>query len=109
MPTRRFVCSLGSVACLTIALYVALVVPATGCVSMPLSSSEGHRHSEESAHASLCAWSCQMISQSGPTASVPPVVADLLATPVGLPHAPTHSIVHSASPSSRAPPVCSLG
>lgn len=79
MTTRRCACLLGSVACLTIGLYLALVVLATGCASMPLSSSETHHHSQESAHAPLCAWSCQMVSQSGLVASAPMAVVTLVA------------------------------
>jgi hypothetical protein len=111
MTPHRAAHLIGFVACLTIVMYVALVVLAAGCASMPGDSFDQHDHhgAEESAHSSLCAWSCQMISQSGPVASVPLAVADLVATPMVLPQASTHSITPSALPSSRAPPFVSLG
>jgi hypothetical protein len=109
MTSRRFAGSLGVVACLTIALYGALVVLATGCASMPLSSSETHHHSQESAHAPLCAWSCQMVSQSGLVASVPRAVVTLVAILMVIPALESHPASPSTPRSSRAPPVFSLG
>jgi hypothetical protein len=99
----------GSVACLTV-VYVALVVMAAGCVSMPVSASEGHdHHSQDSTHSSLCAWSCQMMSQSGPVASVPTVVVGFVAVPVTAPSVDSHSASLPTLRPSRAPPVFPLG
>jgi hypothetical protein len=109
MPSRRFAGLLGVVACLTIVLYGALVVLATGCASMPLSASRTHHHSEQSAHSPLCAWSCQMMSQSGLVVSVPDAVVSLAAISVVIPVLYSHPASPSASRSSRAPPVFTLG
>lgn len=109
MITRRFAWFLSSVACLTFLTYVGLVVLATGCASMSVAQSGSHHHSQESTPSALCAWSCQMISQSGPAVSVAMARVSLVATPVPLPHASTYSITPSAFHSSRAPPVVSLG
>ena len=109
MTSRRFACPLGSVACLTIALYVALVVLATGCASMPLSSYGTHHHSEEPTHSSICAWSCQIVSQSGLVASVPTAVLLLIAFPVMILFLSSVSVFPFAPPHSRAPPVCAPG
>lgn len=111
MTNRRSTHGVGSVACMTVVVYVALVLLAAGCISMPVGSSEGHDHhdSGKSAHSSLCAWSCQMISQTGPVTSVSPVVVNFVATTVLLPHVSTYSHTPFALRSSRAPPVVSLG
>ena len=106
---RRVARSLVSVASPTIVLYAALVLPATGCASMPLSSSGTHHHSQESTHAPLCAWSCQMVSKSGLVASVPMVVVTLVAILMVSPVLHAHYGVSSASSASRAPPVPMLG
>lgn len=100
---------IGSVSCLTIVVYLALVLFAAGCASMPIGSSEGHdHHSQDVSHSPLCAWSCQMISQTGPVTSVSPVVVNFVATTVLLPHVSTYSTTPFALRSSRAPPVVSL-
>lgn len=105
MKSRRFASVIGLVACLTLGLYLVLVVLATGCASMPLSSSETHHHSHESAHSPLCAWSCQMLSQSGLVASVPMAVVSLVAISlVILAHHP-YPASFSTPRASRAPPV----
>ncbi|MEQ1845118.1 MAG: hypothetical protein ABL983_06010 [Nitrospira sp.] len=109
MAPRRFARSLSSVASLTIVLYVALVALATGCASMPLSSSGAHHHSEQSAHSPVCAWSCQMVSQSGLVASVFAAVVSLAAISVVRPVFHSHLASSSTSRSSRAPPVFTLG
>ncbi len=109
MAPRRFACSLGSVACLTAVLYVALVVLATGCVSMPLSSSGAHHHSEQSAHSPVCAWSCQMVSQSGLVASVFAAVVSLVVISLVIPALHPYPASPSTPRSSRAPPVFTLG
>ena len=108
MTSRRFASSLGLVACVTLSLYLALVVLATGCASMPLSSSETHHHSQESAHAPLCVWSCQMVSQSGLVASAPMAVVTLVAISMVSPAPRLHPASPSTPRSSRAPPVFSL-
>jgi hypothetical protein len=99
----------GLVACLTIGLYLGLVVLATGCASMPLSSSEAHHHSQESAHSPLCAWSCQVMSQSGLLVSVPTAVVSLAAISVVIPVRYSHPASPSVSRSSRAPPLFIVG
>ena len=109
MKTCRFSSVIGLVACLTLGLYLALVVLATGCASMPPSSSETHHHSQESAHSPLCAWSCQILSQNGLVVSVPTAVVSLVAISVVIPVLHSHPASPSASRSSRAPPVFTLG
>lgn len=110
LPSHRSAHLISSVVSLTIVVYAALVVFAAGCASMPVGASEGHdHHSQDTSHSLLCAWSCQIVSQSGPTASVPPVVANFVATPVLLTHVPTHTDVLFTSRSSRAPPSLTLG
>lgn len=101
--------SVGLVACLTIALYGALVVLATGCMSMHLSSSEGHHHSQEPAHSSLCAWSCQILSQNGLVVSVSAAVVGLIAIAVVNPVCYSCPLSPSVSRSSRAPPLFIVG
>lgn len=109
MTSRRFASLLGLVACVTLSLYLALVVLATGCASMPLSSSETHHHSQESDHAPLCAWSCQLASQSGLVASVPMAVVILIAISMVSPVFNSHHASPFTPRSSRAPPVLTLG
>lgn len=109
MTTRRFACLLGSVACLTIVLYLALVVVATGCASMPLSSSGTHHHSEQSGHSPICAWSCQIVSQSGLVTALPTAVFLLVAFPVMAPILSSVLVSPFALRQSRAPPACAFG
>jgi hypothetical protein len=105
MTTRRFTSVFGLFACLTIVLYGALVVLATGCAAMPLSSSDTHHHSQESTHSSICAWSCQLLSQNGLVVSAPAVAVSLAAISVValVPH--PYAASPSAPRSSRAPPL----
>lgn len=109
MTTRRLASVFSLIASLTIGLYLALVVLATGCASMPLSFSETHHHSQEPAHSPICAWSCQMVSQSGLVASVPMAVVSLVAILMVSPVLHSHPVSPSTPRSSRAPPVCALG
>ena len=109
MITRRFAWFLSSVACLMVFVYLALVVLAAGCVSMPVEPSGTHHHSQESAHSPLCAWSCQLVSQSGLVASVPMAIISLVAISVVIPVLHSHLASPSASRSSRAPPVFTFG
>lgn len=110
MIVRRFAGSVGVVACLTVMVYVALVILAAGCVPMPIGSSGEHdHHSQDSTHSSLCAWSCQIMSQSGPVASVPTMVVNLVAVMVTAPSVDSHSVSPRALQPSRAPPVFALG
>lgn len=98
-----------SVVGLTVLVYVGLVVLAAGCVSMPVSPSGSHHHSQESAHSPLCTWSCQMVSQTGPVASAPTVLVSLIVVSGVVPLAHSHSVAHSISRPARAPPVFTLG
>ncbi len=109
MAPRRFASVFSLVVCLTIGLYLALVVVATGCASIPLSFSGAHHHSQESAHSPLCAWSCQILSQNGLVVSVPTAVVSLAAISVVRPVFHSHLASSSTSRSSRAPPVFTLG
>jgi hypothetical protein len=109
MTTRRFTSMFGLVACLTIGLYLGLVVLATGCASMPLSSSGAHHHSHESAHSPLCAWSCQMLSQSGLVVSAPAAAVSLVAISVVASVLHSYSAFPSAPYTSRAPPPFLVG
>ena len=110
MTARRSTHVVGSVACMTIVVYVALVLLAASCMSMSVGSSEGHdHHSQDPSHSPLCAWSCQMVSQSGLTASVQMVGVSLVSTSVVLSHHSNHSHTALALRSSRAPPVVFLG
>jgi hypothetical protein len=109
MIARRFAWLSRSAACLTVLVYVGLVVAAAGCASMPVASSGAHHHSQESAHSPLCAWSCQMVSQTGPVASAPTVLVSLVVVSEAVPLAHSHSIAHSISRPARAPPVFTLG
>lgn len=106
---HRFDHLIGHVACVTILTYLGLVLLATGCAAMSVEPTGAHHHSQEASHSSLCAWSCQMISQSGPAASVPMAVVSFVSAPAMLPHA--HPQLHTsvAPRSSRAPPSLSLG
>lgn len=109
MTSRRFAISLNLVACLTIVLYGVLVVLATGCAAMPLSSFDTHHHSQESAHSSLCAWSCQLLSQNGLVVSGGAAVVGLIAIPVVNPVCYSCPLSPSVSRSSRAPPLFIVG
>ncbi len=109
MTTRWVGWLLSSVACLTILVYLGLVVLAAGCVSMPASSSGSHHHPQASAHSSLCVWSCQMISQGGPAASVPTLAVTLVVVSEAVSLAHSHLVAYSISRPARAPPVFTLG
>lgn len=109
MMSRRFVSLSGPIACLTILVYLGLVVPAGSCVSMSIAPSGAHHQSQESAHSSLCVWSCQMSSQSGLVASAPTVLVSLVAISAAAPLIHSHAVSSSASRFSRAPPVFTLG
>ena len=110
MTTRRFAWFLSSVACLTVLVYLGLVVLAASCVFMPVASSGAHHHAQESAaHSPLCAWSCQMISQSGPATSALTVLLSLVVISAAVPLVHSHAISPSVSRPSRAPPVSTLG
>lgn len=109
MMTHRTIGLLGSAAWLMVVLYLGVVILAGGCVSMPASPSGPHPHSHDSHHSSLCAWSCQMMSQSGLVVSVPTAIVSLAAISVVIPVFYSHPASPSASRSSRAPPVFILG
>ena len=98
-----------SVVGLTILVYVGLVVAAVGCASMPVASFGAHHHSQASTHSPLCAWSCQIVSQTGPVASAPTVLVSLVVVSEAAPLAHSHSVAHSISRPARAPPVFTLG
>lgn len=90
-------------------VYLGLVVLAASCAAMPIVPSETHHHSQDATHSALCAWSCQMVSQSGLVASVTTAVATVVVIsgmvpiPQSLPEFP------SVSRSSRAPPLFIVG
>jgi hypothetical protein len=109
MTTRRLVWLLNSVACLTMLAYLGLVVLAAGCVSMPVLSSGPHHHSQEPPHSSLCAWSCQMMSQSGLVPTESPAVISFVAISVVRPLRSFYPVTPSALYPSRAPPFPSVG
>jgi hypothetical protein len=109
MMTRRFAWLPCSVACLTILVYMGMVVLAVGCVSMSVSPSGSHHHSQESPHSPLCAWSCHMVSQAGPVASAPSVLVSLVLVSEAVPLAHSHSVALSISRPARAPPIFTLG
>lgn len=73
-------------------------------------SSRGHdHHGKESAHSSLCAWACQIITQSGVIASVATGDFGLVSVAAVTPVVELRASSFSASQSSRAPPVFTLG
>lgn len=98
-----------SVVCLTVLVYLGLVSLAASCASMPIVQSEAHHHSQESAHSLLCAWSCQMVSQSGLVASAPTVLVSLVEVSAAMPLAHSNWSGHSLSRPARAPPIFTLG
>ena len=108
MIARRFAWLPCSVACLTVLLYVGLVALTAGCVSMPVSPSGSHHHSQESTHSPLCAWSCQMVSQTGLVASAPTLLVSLVVVSEAVPLVHSPSIAHSIPRPARAPPVFTL-
>lgn len=109
MTSRRFASVIGLVACLTLGMYLGLIVLATGCASMPLASSDTHHHSQESTHSSICAWSCQLLSQNGLVVSGGAAVVGLIPIAVVNPVCYSCPLSPSVSHSSRAPPLFIVG
>lgn len=108
MAVRRFVSSPSLVACLTIVLYGVLVVLAMGCAAMPLAQHGSHHDPQESTHSPICAWSCQILSQSGLVVSGGAAVVGLIAIAMVNPILHSCPASPSVSRSSRAPPLFSV-
>lgn len=63
MTMRQAKHPIGTVACITAVVYLALVAVAAGCLFMHAAPTEGHdHHTHDSTHSSLCGWSCQAMS-----------------------------------------------
>lgn len=95
-----------SVASLTVLVYMALVVLAASCVSMPVGSSERHDHHDAggATHSSLCAWACQSTADATAVSGPVPTVTEVMFGPSEI---STHQLVSSApdcSDRTRAPP-----
>jgi hypothetical protein len=98
-----------SVVCLTVLVYLGLVALAASCASMPVAQSKAHHHSHESAHSPLCAWSCQMVSQSGLVASSPSLLVSLVEVSAAVALVHSYWVVPPISRPARAPPMFTLG
>jgi hypothetical protein len=113
MRTHRRRSHIGStVAALTAVVYFGLMCLVSSCAhALPSGSSSGEHthHQHEASHSPLCAWACQAISQSGPSA----VAQVEVVSPVVLVSVVSHVTQPSACPPvslhPRAPPVCTLG
>ncbi|WP_141654257.1 hypothetical protein [Candidatus Nitrospira nitrosa] len=109
MATLRSTWFPPAVSCLMLLVYLGLVVLAAGCAAMPIVPSEAHHHSQDATHSALCAWSCQMVSQSALAASVPTAVATVVMISGMVPVPQSRPESPSISRSSRAPPLFIVG
>lgn len=98
---------------ITGAVYFGLVCLVAACApALPTASSSGehaHHQQHEGAHSPLCAWACQVLSQSGPAPSASGEVSHLVLLASVVPHVKLLSVSHSVSLHPRAPPVSTLG
>lgn len=91
-------------------IYLALSIAASTCHFLHDTThhSESH-HSESTTQSPLCAWACQVTSESGLVASAPEEVSGLASITSVTPLAKPLSASPFLSLHSRAPPVSRLG
>lgn len=104
LPSRRAI--VGTIAGLTIVMYVGLVCLAAGCLFMHVAPSGGHEHhAADPSHSPLCAWSCQAVSNSALPPDPPMTAAAAMGLLDGIPDSPIISGPATALLKSRAPPL----